>query len=167
MRCGVGRGTLGRPAAGRALFWHRASTSRAPMRPCGPGRQLAKINPACAASRRANGVTVVPPASFAGPKLRSGVRTSRNGSSLIGCWAGARKPAGAGAGVMPAATCYASRRGRGAVDAAVALPRIATTAPTGAMSPSGTRISVSTPAASPAPPSRSCQSRSRTGYRPA
>ena len=41
--------------------------------------------PASPASRRASGVTVTPPDSRAGPKLRSGVRTSKNGSSLIGC----------------------------------------------------------------------------------
>jgi hypothetical protein len=32
------------------------------------------------ASRRASGVTNAPPAVFAGPKLREGVRTSKNGS---------------------------------------------------------------------------------------
>ena len=40
--------------------------------------------PACPASRRASGVTVAPVASRAGPQLRSGVRTSRNGSSMMG-----------------------------------------------------------------------------------
>ena len=45
--------------------------------------------PASAASRRASGVTAMPPESRAGPKLRSGVRTSKKGSSLIGC--GARR----------------------------------------------------------------------------
>ena len=56
------------------------------MRPCGPEplRRERSI-PASPANLRASGVTEIPPESRAGPKLRSGVRTSRNGSSLIGC----------------------------------------------------------------------------------
>src|ERR1700722_12243194 len=40
--------------------------------------------PAWPASRRASGVTVAPVARRAGPQLRSGVRTSRNGSRMMG-----------------------------------------------------------------------------------
>src|SRR5262245_39231850 len=128
--------------------------SRATMRPCGPDGEICRRSiPDSTASRRASGVTIVPPASRAGPKLRSGVRTSRNGSSLIGCWllagVGANTADGAGAAARAGcAGCGAVAAG-GLDDGLAAAPApeiTATTAPTSAMSPSGTRISVSTPA---------------------
>src|SRR5664279_3802448 len=64
-------------AAGAAL-----STSLATMRPCGPEPVTRdKSMPRSEAKRRASGVVNAPPGSFAGPKLRSGVRTSRKGWS--------------------------------------------------------------------------------------
>src|ERR1700726_1449191 len=61
------------------------SMSRATIRPWGPDPVTrARSMPASPASRRASGVTTPPPASLAGPKFRAGVRTSKNGSSLMG-----------------------------------------------------------------------------------
>src|ERR1700733_1485730 len=137
-------------APGVAGFWGASSTSRGTMRPCGPEpRRRAKSMPASPASRRASGVTVTPPASRAGPKLCSGVRTSKNGSSLMGRVSGCVCGAGVVAGAE--AACTAAAAGfPGGVDAAAeaAAPSAitATTAPTGATVPSGTRISLSTPA---------------------
>ena len=129
------------------------------MRPRGPEpRTRDRSMPASAASRRASGVTVTPPESRAGPKLRSGVRTSKKGSSLIGAVRRRR-----GTGGRSASDCRC--RGRGQRTASCARPRLAggagcvlirspaaappmtpTMAPTGAISPSCTRISLSTPA---------------------
>src|SRR5215472_5599659 len=51
------------------------------MRPCGPEPAIRdKSMPRSPASRRASGVVVAPPGILAGPKLRSGVRTSWKGS---------------------------------------------------------------------------------------
>ncbi len=110
------------------------------------------------ASRRASGVTKVPPEVFAGPKLRDGVRTSKNGSSWTGSAAIAsllrdsqrpwvplarerpvRRRRGGGA--------FAAGAGAGALAAAPPSPAItATTAPTSAVSPACTLISASVPA---------------------
>ena len=131
------------------------------MRPFGPdGEMPARSIPPCAASRRASGVTRVPPARRAGPKLRSGVRTSKNGSSLIGTDAAAggaaRDAAGTGGALgregAPVAAGAALTAGSalaslGRLAAVLALSAMtATTAPTGATSPAATRISASTPA---------------------
>ena len=112
--------------------------------------------PASAASRRASGVTATPPESRAGPKLRSGVRTSKKGSSLIGCgappaWAVGRSGGAAGAGAgRDGELRGASLAGRAGCiwirSPAAAPPMTPTMAPTGAVSPSCTRISLSTPA---------------------
>src|SRR5262249_50070508 len=109
--------------------------------------------PACAARRRASGLTATPLASRAGPKLRSGVRTSRNGSSATG-----RAGAGEGAAAAaPGAWAGASGAFGGGDEAggggggrglpAARWPAIpATMAPTGATSPAATRTAASTPA---------------------
>src|SRR5580692_2077631 len=94
----------------------------------------------------------MPPDSRAGPKLRSGVRTSKNGSSLIGRESCRGCPTGAAVVVAAGdATGFAADAG-GGVDAACrpgCAPEpsaiTATMAPTGATSPAGTRISASTP----------------------
>src|SRR3954452_10674862 len=58
------------------------SMSAATIRPCGPAPDRRERSmPFSPASRRASGVTDVPPEVLAGPKLRDGVRTSKNGSS--------------------------------------------------------------------------------------
>src|ERR1700678_2099646 len=123
------------------------------MRPCGPEpRNRERSMPASVASRRASGVTVMPPESRAGPKLRAGVRTSKNGSSLIGCCgAGADGAAcadtGGGAAGDTGVFGVAGGAGLGALTMAPPAPPITpTTAPTGATSPSVTRISLKTPA---------------------
>ena len=96
--------------------------------------------PRSEARRRASGVTTVPLASFAGPKLRSGVRTAWNGSiggagrgigvECIGAAATAGAGRGGGAGAFGGAV------GAGAgLAAAPAPPITATTAPTFATSP--------------------------------
>src|SRR5579862_304546 len=125
--------------------------SCATMRPCGPEPVTRERSmPDSAASRRASGVTATPPDKRAGPKLRSGVRTSKNGSSLIGrsycgaCATGAADKTvdGAVAGfVVGAATGATVCAGRTPEPSAIT----ATIAPTGATSPAGTRISASTP----------------------
>ncbi len=133
--------------------------SRATMRPCGPEpRMRARSIPASPASRRASGVTVMPPGRRAGPKLRSGVRTSKNGSSLIGrvssrfasrfssrlSWrAGATGAGGGAAGAAGFAIGAVAAGGLAAAPDPSAIT--ATTAPTGATSPAATRISRSTP----------------------
>src|SRR5262245_1395236 len=129
------------------------STSRASRRPCAPeGFSRARSMPACAARRRASGLTATPLASRAGPKLRSGVRTSRNGSSgtaRAGAGEGAAAAVGARAGAAGAfgAGDGAVADGAGIGFTAAPLPAItATTAPTGATSPAATRTSASTPA---------------------
>src|SRR5271169_1315104 len=122
--------------------------SRAMMRPCGPEpRRRERSMPASLASRRANGVTKAPPGSFAGPKLRSGVRTSKNGSSLIGCagWRGC----GAGAAGFAGAAFGGAAAAGGLEGELAATPEPSamtpTTAPTGAISPAATRISLKVP----------------------
>src|SRR5712671_5577918 len=154
MRSGDGAaGLRARPPARAATA---VSTSRATMRPWGPdGTMRPRSMPASPAIRRANGVTTTPLGSFAGPKLRSGVRTSRKGSSMMG---------GVGGTVYAGEGCVGNTigvRGKpgesggtgptdfdaGAVVAPAAPERTATTAPTGATSPASTRISSSTPAA--------------------
>src|SRR5712671_1469854 len=105
--------------------------------------------PASPASRRASGVTTTPLESFAGPQLRSGVRTSRNGSSLMG-WVGGIAGTGEGrvgntiegSGKVGEGTgAGANAFGAGPVVAPGAPERTATIAPTGATSPAETRIS--------------------------
>ncbi len=154
------------------------SPSRRRPRRCGRADRTPRCAqgrcPACPASRRASGVTVAPVASRAGPQLRSGVRTSRNGSSAMGA-AGA---ATLGRGAMRAAALPPPLAGEGGEGEAAPAPppppefaappvpplqlspasgggrrasppapaTIATTAPTGATSPAATRISVSVPA---------------------
>ena len=121
------------------------------MRPCGPEpfRRERSI-PASPASRRASGVTEIPPESRAGPKLRSGVRTSKNGSSLIGCCGdlGGAEASGAAtaAGAFGAATAAGADFAGALTTAPVPSPITPTMAPTGATSPSGTRISLRMPA---------------------
>ena len=139
-------GARSRPA--RAMAVARSSTSRATMRPCGPEpRRRDRSMPASPASRRASGVTAMPPANRAGPKLRSGVRTSKNGSSLIGvCWRGCATGLAGRGGAACAPPALPARRGCAELAAAPVPSAITpTTAPTGATSPAGTRISASTP----------------------
>src|SRR6185437_2091453 len=128
--------------------------SRATMRPWGPEPETRERSILRSpASRRANGVTAVPLASFAGPKLRSGVRTALKGS--IG-------GAGRGIGVeWTAGACAvtpwfplrtpASADGREGDVFPLAGPLgpdiTATTAPTFATSPTLKWISLSVPAA--------------------
>ena len=103
--------------------------------------------PRSPAKRRASGVTVVPLASFAGPKFRSGVRTA---------WKGSIGAAGRGIGVEWTAAGVAAGTERGGATgafcgalagaAAAPAPEItATTAPTLATSPTLKCISVSVP----------------------
>jgi len=109
-----------------------------------------KSIPDSAASRRASGVTAMPPGSRAGPKLRAGVRTSKNGSSLIGRVSCGADAMGAAAAIVAGAAGFAAAVGAGADGAAGAPPpsaMTATMAPTGATSPAETRISASTPVA--------------------
>ena len=113
------------------------STSWATMRPCGPEPVTRERSmPRSPASRRANGVVNVPLASFAGPKLRSGVRTSRNGSSgaVRGVGAACIAVTGAAAARGAAAGTLAAAAGA-ALAVSPAAPMIATTAPTLATSP--------------------------------
>src|SRR5262245_1704262 len=149
----AGLAPAGRPAGAGGAFANSASTSSATMRPRGPdGEIAARSMPDSAASRRASGVTTVPPGSLAGPKLRSGVRTSRNGSSLMGASVaagvgeGAEGGLGAAGASLRGAAAGAAAAGAGAAAVAPSPDTTATTAPTGTTSPSWTRISVSTPA---------------------
>src|SRR6478736_131682 len=129
------------------------STSRATMRPCGPDPETRdRSMPRSPASRRASGVTDVPPASLPGPKLRSGVRTSRKGS--IGAVRGAGAAcatacAGTDAGRAVAAGADGTLAGAGVAGGLCAAPGpeiTAITAPTFATSPTLKWISVSVPA---------------------
>src|SRR4029078_4858538 len=132
--------------AGNATPGAARSTSAATIRPCGPEPEIrVRSMPRSPARRRASGVTVVPLASFAGPKFRSGVRTAWNGS--IG---------GAGRGIGVEWTAAGTERGgatgafggelAAAGAAAAPTPEItATTAATLATSPTLKRISVSVP----------------------
>src|SRR5664279_1193328 len=134
------------PAAQAMATGAAFSTSLATMRPCGPVPVTRdKSMPRSEAKRRASGVVKAPPGSFAGPKLRSGVRTSRKGSSGmvrgigVACdiATGAAARAGAAAGFIAAAGALAGKP----------APEItATTAPTLATSPTWKRISLSVPA---------------------
>ena len=123
------------------------------MRPCGPEpRRRERSMPASAARRRASGVTVTPPDSRAEPKLRAGVRTSKKGSSLMGCCG-----VGANVAISIAVAAAAEAASAGALAATgtgfagaagmlpPAAPMTPTTAPTGATSPSTTRISLRMP----------------------
>src|SRR5579872_7599898 len=95
--------------------------SRATMRPCGPEpRKRERSIPASLASRRASGVTATPPGSLAAPKLRLGVRTSKNGSSLIGIDAFAEGAAGAALAEPVAAEAAAREVGAAAWGACAA-----------------------------------------------
>ena len=136
-------------APARGCVAAAVSTSRATMRPCGPdGVMRPRSMPASLASRRASGVTALPPIR-AGPKLRSGVRTSKNGSSgpLGGPCGGSRTRGRRGGRLQRRAALGRRRRWRGSAGwAAAPSPAItATTAPTGATSPTPTRISASVP----------------------
>ena len=122
------------------------------MRPCGPEPfRRERSMPASLAIRRASGVTEIPPGSRAGPKLRSGVRTSKKGSSLIGCCGDLRWRLGVAAPLAAAGAfggCGDRRAGlrRRLTTPALPSPMTPTMAPTGATSPSGTRISLKMPA---------------------
>ena len=123
----------------------------------------------------------VPPPCLRRAVVRSGVRTSKNGSSVIGrerrfrraidglergrLAAGSRRaPAGGGAAL--ARSTRRRRRWR-PLAAAPPSPEItATTAPTGATSPTCTDLGQHAGVIE-APPSTPCRSRSRTGCRPA
>src|SRR5258708_36926198 len=128
------------------------STSAATMRPRGPLPETRdKSMLLSPASRRASGVTDVPPDVVAGPKLRDGVRTSKNGSSgpdgFVACCGTAAKVAGGafgadGGGAEAAGALFAA----GALAAAPPSPRmIPTTAPPGATSPTSPFVSVPVP----------------------
>ena len=132
----------------------RRCASRRRRRRCGrAGRSRKCASDRCRArrrSRRASGVTVVPLASFAGPKFRSGVRTSWNGS--IGAARRAASASNATAAGVAAGTERGGADGRfwwRACRRSAPLrppPEItATTAPTLATSPTWKWISVSVP----------------------
>src|SRR5262245_31830466 len=86
------------------------------------------------------GVTGTPWASFAGPKLCAGVRTSWNGSSLAGP-GGAAGPALLATAADPFTALLAVALGAAAPFSEIT----ATIPPTGATAPVGTRISARTP----------------------
>src|SRR5882762_1254535 len=125
------------------------------MRPCGPEPLiLARSTPASPARRRASGVTTVPPASRAGPKLRSGERTSRNGSILNGFAATVsatlrsfpRKREFSSFFPWLWIPAFAGMSGGEGAAFSPAPEITATTAPTGTVSPAATLIALSTPA---------------------
>src|SRR5664280_978850 len=135
------------PVASAGAAGAARSTSLATTRPCGPEPVTRdKSMPRSEAKRRASGVVNAPPGSFAGTKLRSGVRTSRKGSSGV--------VRGVGAACIAATGAAAARGGRAFAGAAagealgeVPAPEItATTAPTLATSPTPNLISLSVPA---------------------
>src|SRR5580704_3225396 len=120
------------------------SMSCAMMRPWGPEPLVRdKSMPNSAARRRASGVIAVPPGSRAGPKLRGGVRTSKNGSSLTGpvCCGACKIEADAVAGGGVSAGFLAGGTGEIAGCLGCADASSATTA----TAPAATRISDSTP----------------------
>src|SRR5215471_17548632 len=121
------------------------------MRPCGPEPVIRdKSMPRSPASRRASGVVAAPPGSLAGPKLRSGVRTSRKGSigavrGTGAAWVIGTAGAGGRVGVVGALAGGLALLGAG-LEAAPGPEITATTAPTLATSPTLKWISVSVPA---------------------
>src|SRR5450759_3194639 len=101
------------------------------MRPCGPDPEMReRAMPRAPAKRRASGVVKAPPDVLAGPKLRSGLRTSRQGSigmargvgAVCATWIGAAAFRGAGA-------AFGAEAGA-ALAASPAPESTATTAPT-------------------------------------
>src|SRR5579871_1962546 len=120
------------------------------MRPCGPEPEMrVRSMPRSPARRRASGVTWAPDAKRAGPKLRSGVRTSRHGSMAIGFdAAGVATCAATGGAARGALGAFGGGTAGAAFAGAADSPApetIATTAPTGATCPAATRISESVP----------------------
>src|SRR3546814_2833039 len=120
--------------------------SSATIRPLGPDpATVARSILRSAASRRANGVTLIPFDSAAGPKLCSGVCTALKGSSALLTATGALTTgAGADAGEAATGAKAGFTADLAAGDDAATSPgasMTATTAPTGTTCPTGTRIS--------------------------
>src|ERR1017187_8202828 len=139
--------TCAAPVASAGAAGAAFSMSLATMRPCGPEPVTRdKSMPRSEAKRRASGVVNAPPGSFAGPKLRSGVRTSRKGSSGVVRGVGVACIAATGAAAARGGGAFAGAAAGEALGEVPAPEITATTAPTLATSPTPNLISLSVPA---------------------